>query len=83
MARIQGSVAWFRDSYGFIHRKDGEPDVFCHWSGIDSPDKYKTLTAGDRVEFDIDRRIEDNKIIAVGVRRIEEAPHGTASNPVR
>ena len=50
----QGIVKWFNDrkGYGFISQEDGN-DVFVHFSSIDSPG-YKTLTEGDRVDFDIE-----------------------------
>jgi cold shock CspA family protein len=44
-------------------------------------DGYKTLEKGEHVEFDVDYRIEDNKPIAVNVRKLEDS-HGTASNSV-
>src|SRR5262245_53659932 len=47
-----GRVKWFNQSkgYGFIER-DGEGDVFVHYSVIDQPG-YKTLEEGQEVEFD-------------------------------
>jgi cold shock protein len=37
--------------FGFISREEGE-DVFVHFSSIQG-DGYKTLSEGQRVEFDI------------------------------
>lgn len=53
MARIKGEVRWFNNAkgYGFVGHDDG-PDVFIHYSAIQS-DGYKSLNAGDKVEFDI------------------------------
>jgi cold shock protein len=50
---ISGRVKWFNNAkgFGFIGR-DGGPDVFCHYSAIQS-DGYKSLNEGDLVEFDI------------------------------
>ena len=50
----QGTVKWFSNEkgYGFIERGDGEEDVFVHFSAI-TMDGYKTLTEGQRVEFEI------------------------------
>jgi CspA family cold shock protein len=47
-------VKWFNDSkgYGFITREDGEKDVFVHHSAIKG-EGYKTLSEGDRVEFEV------------------------------
>ena len=49
----EGTVKWFSNEkgYGFIEREQGE-DVFVHFSAI-AMDGYKTLTEGQRVEFEI------------------------------
>ena len=49
----QGTVKWFSNEkgYGFIEREQGE-DVFVHFSAI-AMDGYKTLTEGQKVEFEI------------------------------
>ena len=51
MAR--GKVKWFNDAkgYGFIEQEGGE-DVFVHFSAI-TMDGYKSLTEGQRVEFEV------------------------------
>ncbi|MFQ5890928.1 MAG: cold shock domain-containing protein [Gemmatimonadota bacterium] len=49
-----GTVKWFSDQkgYGFIARDGGEGDVFVHQSAIQG-EGFKTLSEGDRVEFDV------------------------------
>jgi CspA family cold shock protein len=49
----QGTVKWFSNEkgYGFIEREGGE-DVFVHHSAI-TMEGYRTLTEGQRVEFDV------------------------------
>lgn len=49
----QGTVKWFSNEkgYGFITLDEGD-DVFVHYTEIQS-DGYKSLTDGQRVEFDI------------------------------
>lgn len=51
--RRQGAVKWFNASkgFGFIQLADGE-EVFVHFSAIQG-DGYRSLTGGDRVEFDV------------------------------
>jgi CspA family cold shock protein len=50
---VIGTVKWFdaRRGYGFIGREDG-PDVFVHYSAIQG-EGYRSLSEGDRVEFEI------------------------------
>jgi CspA family cold shock protein len=54
MAQYAGNVRWFNNAkgYGFIGREDGGPDVFTHYSSIQS-DGYKSLKEGQPVTFDI------------------------------
>jgi CspA family cold shock protein len=48
-----GIVKWFNNSkgYGFITPSDGSPDVFVHYSSIET-DGYKSLAEGQKVEFE-------------------------------
>ena len=50
----QGSVKWFNGEkgFGFIAQDGGGPDVFVHYSEIQS-NGYKSLDEGQRVEFEI------------------------------
>jgi cold shock protein len=50
----QGSVKWFNaeKGYGFIAQDDGGPDVFVHFSAIQS-DGYRSLNENQRVEFEV------------------------------
>ncbi len=49
----QGTVKFFNadKGFGFISREQGD-DVFVHYSNIQSTG-YKSLTEGQRVEFDV------------------------------
>ena len=49
----KGTVKWFdtKKGYGFIKQLDGD-DVFVHYSGIKG-DGFKSLRAGEEVEFEI------------------------------
>ncbi len=54
MARTTGTVKWFKDAkgFGFITPENGEKDCFVHHTAIQA-EGYKSLTEGQRVEFDI------------------------------
>ena len=54
MGTEQGTVKWFSNEkgYGFISRPEGGDDVFVHFSAI-SGEGYKSLTEGQRVEFEV------------------------------
>jgi CspA family cold shock protein len=48
----QGAVKWFDDAKGFgFLQEDGGEDVFVHHSEIQMQG-FKTLSEGDRVEFE-------------------------------
>ncbi len=49
-----GTVKWFnqKKGYGFIIQEEGGEEIFVHFSAI-SGEGYKTLEAGDRVQFEV------------------------------
>ena len=51
--RTIGTVKWFNDAkgFGFITPENGSKDLFVHHSAIQGSG-FKSLTEGDRVEFD-------------------------------
>lgn len=65
----KGTVKWFNESkgFGFISNDNGGEDVFVHFSSIVS-DGYKTLAEGQKVTFDIEKDIRNNKMRAVNVQ---------------
>jgi CspA family cold shock protein len=51
---LTGEVSWFNGGkgYGFISRKDGEDDLFVHFSGL-LQEGYRTLKQGQKVRFTV------------------------------
>jgi CspA family cold shock protein len=49
-----GTVKWFNSEkgFGFIEQDGGGPDVFVHYSAIDSQG-YRELNEGQQVEFEV------------------------------
>ena len=54
MPRVTGTVKWFNDAkgFGFITPDNGSKDCFVHHTAIKA-DGFRSLTEGERVEFDI------------------------------
>lgn len=49
-----GTVKWFNDAkgFGFVTPDDGGPDLFAHFSAIQS-NGFKSLQENQRVSFDV------------------------------
>lgn len=49
-----GIVKWFNDAkgFGFIKQDDGQPDVFCHHTAIQT-EGFRSLAEGQAVEYDV------------------------------
>lgn len=71
--QMLGKVKWFTDvgGYGFIGRSDG-PDVFVHYTAIVG-ERYRTLSEGDVVEFQLQQSAHGpqatNVIVRPGTQR--------------
>lgn len=68
---MKGTVKWFsgKKGYGFITKDDGE-DIFVHFSAIQM-DGFKTLSEGQRVEFDVETG-PSGRPQAINVKVVEE-----------
>ena len=77
MMMERGIIKWFNNEkgFGFIGRKNA-PDVFVHHTAIEA-EGYKTLTAGDEVEFEIVKGPKGPQ--AAAVKRISAAASGENS----
>jgi len=67
----RGTIKWFSNTkgFGFIIPDEGEGDVFAHYSAI-SMDGYKTLRAGQAVNYDTERG--DKGIVATNISAISQ-----------
>jgi len=66
-----GTVKWFNNQkgFGFICSEEGGEDVFAHFSSI-TMDGYKSLKAGQRVYFEINKGPKG--LHAINIRPTEE-----------
>ena len=86
---ISGKVKWFNNAkgYGFILADGRDEDLFAHFSAIQM-DGYKTLKAGQAVQFDIiqgPKGLHAVNISAAGAipaKPSEEALSSVAQTPV-
>jgi cold shock protein len=75
-----GKVKWFNNAkgYGFVIAEMGGDDLFVHYSSIQM-DGYKTLKAGQAVEFDIEQGAKGRH--AVNIRSMEPTPDADIESP--
>ena len=66
-----GKVKWFNNAkgYGFVLPEEGGEDLFVHYSAIEM-DGYKTLKAGQDVQFDIEEGPKG--LHAVNIQDVEQ-----------
>ncbi len=76
-----GKVKWFNNAkgYGFILPDSGESDLFVHYSSI-TMDGYKTLKAGQDVEFDMQEGPKGYHAVNIRAQHDEDAEASGASD---
>lgn len=64
----KGTVKWFNNAkgFGFICPEGGGEDIFAHYSTIQM-DGYRTLKAGQSVQFDVTRAKGNHASVIVPV----------------
>ena len=77
----KGSVKWFNNvkGYDFIITQDGSEELFAHFSAI-AMAGYKTLLAGEIVEFDVQQC--DKGLQAKNIRRCDTETMADSSSSV-
>ena len=83
----QGTVKWFNGEkgFGFITVDGGGPDVFVHFSAIESSG-FRSLDEGQRVEFDTTegpKGLQATQVRSIWLLTTCEAPPCTASRAHR
>ncbi|WP_283608886.1 cold-shock protein [Faecalispora anaeroviscerum] len=68
----KGTVKWFNaeKGYGFIANDNGGDDVFVHFSAI-AGQGYKSLTEGQKVNFEVETDARNGKLKAANVEIAE------------
>ena len=76
----KGKVKWFNNAkgYGFILPESGEGDLFVHYSSIHM-EGYKTLKAGQEVEFDTVAGPKGQHAINIRRMAVDEDDEGPSS----
>jgi cold shock protein len=76
-----GKVKWFNNAkgYGFILPEPGGEDLFAHYSSIQM-EGYKTLKAGQAVQFDVQQGPKGSHAINIRAEVTEQLAGAAAEN---
>ena len=77
-----GTVKWFNNAkgYGFILSESGGGDLFVHYSSIQMAG-YKTLRAGQQVDFDVQEGPKGPHAINIRLADGEAGPEDGEAGP--
>ena len=78
----QGAVKWFNSpkGYGFIAADDNGPDIFVHYSAIQS-DGFRTLEENQRVAFEASQGAKGPQADTVRAPLVTGPRHNSAGDP--
>ena len=82
MATRRSVVKWFdaKKGYCFVVDPAGGPDIFVHYSQIESDERFKSLKTGQEVEFEISEGPKGNHALhVVGLEDPPDSSDGTES----
>lgn len=53
--KLVATVKWFdaKKGYGFLEHPDGGADIFVHYTSVQTEARFRTLTPGETVEFEL------------------------------
>ncbi len=53
--KLVTTVKWFdaKKGYGFLEHPGGEADIFVHYTSVQTESRFRTLTPGETVEFEM------------------------------
>jgi CspA family cold shock protein len=77
--KLVATVKWFdaKKGYGFLDHPDGGADIFVHYTSVQTEARFRTLTPGETVEFELangPKGVHARDVISIAPAPDEEAP---------